>query len=153
MTETTGTQDRFWEYKRLEEMNADEWEQLCDGCARCCLHKLEDMDGGGLAFTRVACHLLDIGCCRCTDYARRSRRVPMCVQVTPQLAREAGWLPRSCAYRRLAEGRGLADWHPLVSGEPDSVHRAGISVRGRVLSEDHVHPDGLDEHIIHWVEV
>jgi len=142
----------FWKTKRLEEMTAAEWESLCDGCGRCCLHKLryEDKagDGAGLAFTNVACRLLDLRTCRCTDYANRRVRVPDCVQLTPAEVRAIDWLPPSCAYRRLAEGKELAWWHPLVSGDPQTVHRAGISVRGRAVSEKRAGP--LDHHIVDW---
>ncbi len=133
-------------------MNLEEWESLCDGCARCCLIKLEDEDTEELFYTRVVCNLLDQDRCRCTDYANRSRLVPDCIQLTRDNVSRLSWLPATCAYRLLSEGNRLFDWHPLISGDPDSVHRAGISVRGRVLSEDFVHEDGLEEHIIHWVD-
>lgn len=141
----------FWRVKRLEELDADEWEALCDGCGRCCLHKLEDPDTGWVDFTRVACRLLDTETCRCVDYTHRHQRVADCVRLDAESIDELGWLPATCAYRRLAEGRDLARWHPLVSGDRRTVARAGISVHGRVLSEDHVAPDGLEEHIIHWI--
>ena len=142
----------FWATKTLAEMSADEWESLCDGCARCCLIKLEDTDSGAIAYTRVVCRLLDTKSCRCTQYPRRHELVADCVELTPAGAANFSWLPRTCAYRTIAEGRPLADWHPLVSGRKDSVHTAGISVRGRVLAEDNVHPDGLEEHVIQWVQ-
>ena len=141
----------FWRTKTLAQMSAEEWESLCDGCGRCCLHKLEDEDSGRLYYTRVACRLLDVGTCRCTDYPRRHDRVPDCVKIDPDTLGDARWLPGTCAYRRLAEGRPLAWWHPLVSGTPETVQRAGISVAGRVLPEDQVAPEGLDEHVIRWI--
>ncbi len=140
----------FWETKTLEEMSPAEWESLCDGCARCCVHKLEDEDTGEIAYTDIVCSLLDCERCSCSDYANRSRRVPDCLQLTPQMARTLPWLPSTCAYRRLADGRGLAWWHPLVSGDPETVHLAGISVRGRVIPEQHVHPDMVEERIVQW---
>jgi uncharacterized protein len=140
--------DPFWKTKRLTEMTAAEWESLCDGCGRCCLHKLRYEDTAELAFTNVACRLLDLRTCRCTDYANRTRRVPDCVQLTPAALREIDWLPPSCAYRRLAEGKDLAWWHPLVSGDPRTVHTAGISVRGRTVSEKRAGP--LDHHVVDW---
>lgn len=131
-------------------MSRTEWESLCDGCARCCVHKLEDEDTGEIAYTDIVCSLLDCDSCGCSDYANRSQRVPDCLQLTPRMARTLHWLPGTCAYRRLAEGRGLAWWHPLVSGDPETVHLAGISVRGRVISEQHVHPDMVEERIVDW---
>lgn len=141
----------FWRRKRLGEMNRAQWESLCDGCGRCCLHKLEDVDTSEITYTRVACRLLDLETCRCSDYANRSRQVPDCVRLTPATLRDYTWLPWTCAYRRLAEGRDLAWWHPLVSGDPATAVRAGISVRGRVLSERHVPTEGLEEHEIRWI--
>ena len=110
----------------------EEWESLCDGCARCCLVKLEDDDTGDIHFTDIGCKLLDGETCRCRDYRRRQSRVPDCVKLTPEAVRSLSWLPVTCAYRVVAEGRDLAWWHPLVSGSPDTVHQAGVSVRGRV---------------------
>jgi uncharacterized cysteine cluster protein YcgN (CxxCxxCC family) len=138
----------FWKTKRLEEMSREEWESLCDGCGRCCLHKLRDADTNRLAFTNVACRLLDPATCRCGDYAHRTRRVPDCVRLRPEALAGIDWLPPSCAYRRIAEGKGLAWWHPLVSGDPETVHRAGISVRGRVVGEREAGP--LEDHIVEW---
>lgn len=138
----------FWKVKRLEEMTAEEWESLCDGCGRCCLHKLRDDDSQELTYTNVACRLLDLQSCRCSDYRNRHRRVPDCVQLTPATVRAVDWLPPSCAYRRLAEGKPLAWWHPLVSGDPETVHQAGISVRGRAVNERKAGP--FEHHIVDW---
>ena len=138
----------FWQRKRLEEMSRAEWESLCDGCGRCCLHKLRHDDTGELSFSNVACRLLDLHTCQCGNYPRRRRYVPDCVQLTPEALREIDWLPPSCAYRRVAEGRGLAWWHPLVSGDPESVHTAGISVRGRAIGERVA--GALEQHIVDW---
>ncbi len=129
---------RFWETKTLEQMTAQEWESLCDGCARCCLIKLEDIDSGDVYFTQIVCELLDQQTCRCTHYAERSKRVPTCVTLTPDKTRELDWMPDTCAYRMLAEGKSLPEWHPLVSGTPASVIAAGVSVRGQVISETEV---------------
>ena len=139
----------FWQNKRLAEMTAAEWESLCDGCGRCCLHKLRHDEDGALSYTNVACRLLDLHSCRCGNYAARRRLVPDCVQLSPAALDAIDWLPPSCAYRRLAEGRGLAWWHPLVSGDPGTVHSAGISVRGRaVVSEKAAGP--LEHHVVDW---
>lgn len=147
-----GGASRFWETKSLAEMSAAEWESLCDGCARCCLHKLEDEDSGEVYYTGVRCRYLREDDCRCSDYANRTRLMPNCLDLRREHVESLYWLPATCAYRLLAEGKPLYDWHPLVSGRPDSVHEAGISIRGRALSDEFVHPDGYDEHIIHWVE-
>ncbi|MFN2309411.1 MAG: YcgN family cysteine cluster protein [Gammaproteobacteria bacterium] len=133
----------FWKRKSLAEMSRDEWESLCDGCGRCCLHKIEDIDTGLLYYTSVVCHLFDDQTCRCTAYAERTQRVPDCLTLRPDTLDQIHFLPDTCAYRLLNEGQALADWHPLVSGDPASVHRAGISVRGKVISEAFVHPDDL----------
>ncbi len=140
--------DEFWKTKRLEEMSGEEWERLCDGCGRCCLHKLRDEESDEVLFTNVACRLLDTSSCRCSDYAHRRRRVPDCEQLTPASVRAIDWLPPSCAYRRLAEGKTLLWWHPLVSGRAETVHEAGISVRGRCVDERAAGP--LDHHIVTW---
>lgn len=142
---------RFWETKSLQEMSASEWESLCDGCAKCCLHKLEDEETGEVFYTKVVCRYLDKQC-RCTEYAKRHELVPDCVWLQPQDVDEFHWLPATCAYRLIGEGKPLPEWHPLLSGDTESVHRTGVSIRGRALSEQYVHPEGLEEHIISWVE-
>ncbi len=141
--------ERFWETVPLRDMTPEEWEAVCDGCGKCCLNKLEDENTGEVAFTRVACRLFDDATCRCTNYANRKRLVPECVVLTlKSLPEISTWMPRSCAYRRLNEGRGLAPWHPLVSGDPDTVHHAGISVQGRTVNEATVPLDDWEDHII-----
>jgi uncharacterized cysteine cluster protein YcgN (CxxCxxCC family) len=146
------TQARFWEEKSLREMSTQEWESLCDGCAKCCLHKLEDEDTGDVYYTKVRCRYLLEDSCRCSDYERRSVLVPHCIKLSAEDLSDYHWLPATCAYRLLAEGQPLAAWHPLVSGSKESVHEAGISIRGRAISDEFVHPDGYDEHIVHWQE-
>jgi len=137
----------FWKVKSLSEMSATEWESLCDGCGRCCLVKLEDEDTGDYYYTDVACHLFDNGSCRCSDYANRSKRVPDCVKLDPDNVGELGWLPRTCAYRLLSEGKSLAWWHPLVSGTAETVVAAGISMRGKTISEKDVPEAELEDRI------
>jgi len=140
----------FWRVKSLSEMSDGEWESLCDGCARCCLVKLEDGDTGKVHYTDVGCSLLDIGTCRCRDYPNRSARVEDCVRLTPDSLAQIDWLPPTCAYRRLAEGRDLAWWHPLMSGTYETVHSAGISVLGRCVSEQSVDDDDLSGRLVEW---
>jgi uncharacterized cysteine cluster protein YcgN (CxxCxxCC family) len=141
----------FWRKKRLSEMTQREWESLCDGCGRCCLNKLIDEDTKQTIFTDVGCRLLDGQTCRCTDYAHRQVKVKDCVRLTPRNVRRLSWLPPTCGYRLVAEGRELAWWHPLVSGDPETVHLAGVSVRGRVsASEKHVPDDKLEKYIVTW---
>lgn len=125
----------FWKEKTLSEMTKSEWESLCDGCALCCLHKLEDEDTGQIYFTDIACRLLDIDSCRCINYGARAQEVRECLVLSPDTPEVFAWLPGTCAYRRLAEKKTLPEWHPLVSGDPMSVHAAGISARGKVSSE------------------
>ena len=144
-----GLRSRFWERVPLQKMTQAEWEALCDGCGKCCLNKLEDADTGEVVFTRVACKLLDDETCRCAHYEVRKKIVPECVVLTPgNIAEIAYWMPLSCAYRRLFEGRPLADWHPLVSGRTDSVHEAGISVKGWTLPEIEVPVEEWEDHVI-----
>lgn len=137
----------FWLAKSLSEMTRDEWESLCDGCGRCCLNKLEDEDTGRFVYTRAACKLLDLGSCRCTDYANRASRVPDCVTLTPQNVGTLGWLPATCAYRLLDEGQPLPWWHPLVSGRAATVEEAGITVKGEAYSEEGITVDELVDHL------
>jgi len=139
----------FWEQKILEEMTSTEWESLCDGCGKCCLHKLEDEDTGEVFVCNVACRLLDLGSCQCKDYSNRKQLVPDCTVLTQDKIKEFHWLPVTCAYRLLAEGKALPAWHPLISGSLALVHEAGISVRGRVISEGDA--DDLQLHITDWV--
>jgi hypothetical protein len=150
--EADRTLQPFWERKKLDEMTPQEWESLCDGCGRCCLKKLEDETNGKVVYTDVACRLLDRDRCRCTRYATRTELVPDCIELTARSADAFDWLPSTCAYRRLADGKPLEWWHPLVSGNPSSVHEAGISVRGRTVAEGRVSPDDLEGHVIRWVK-
>ena len=125
----------FWQTKRLEQMTREEWESLCDGCGLCCLVRFEDEDTGEIIPTRVHCRLFDAERCTCSDYANRRDQVPDCIKLTPWNIEALEWMPKSCAYRRIHEGRPLATWQPLVSGDPQSVHEAGVSVRGQTVSE------------------
>lgn len=140
----------FWETKRLEDMSSVEWEALCDGCGLCCLHKLEDFDSGEVFYTDVACRMLDLDRCRCRRYARRHTLVPDCVKLDAAQLEHLKWMPASCAYRLLYEDKPLPSWHPLVSGDPDSVHAAGVSVRGRAVPEHSVSLDDLQDRVVDW---
>ncbi|NQV55897.1 MAG: YcgN family cysteine cluster protein [Rhodospirillales bacterium] len=138
----------FWKQKSLAEMSLEEWDSLCDGCAKCCLHKLEDQDSGEISYTNVACRLLDLSSCLCTDYRQRTLLVSDCVELLPRNLSSLKWLPPTCAYRLLEEGRELYWWHPLVSGDPETVHQAGASVRGRCIAE--ATASDLEDHIVEW---
>jgi len=144
-------QQVFWLAKSLEEMTPAEFESLCDGCGKCCLHKLEDEDTGDVYYTKVACRFLDHDSCRCQEYSQRQTLVPECVVLTPESVKDTYWLPETCAYRLIAEGAPLFDWHPLISGDPDSVHKAGMSVAGQVVHESAVDPDDMEDYIVRWV--
>ncbi len=143
----------FWDRLTLREMSPEQWEALCDQCGRCCLHKLQDENTDEVHYSDVACRLLDNDTGRCTDYAHRTTRVPECVSMRPDDYRAIAFLPSSCAYRRLHEGRGLAPWHPLISGRAESVREAGISVAGQCVSETQVDVDDIGLRLrpdIHW---
>jgi uncharacterized protein len=146
--DTKGTAVPFWEQKTLDEMSPQEWESLCDGCGRCCLIKIEDEDTGDIHLTRLSCRLLDVGSCRCSDYGDRHAKVPDCIAIDPDRVRNLSWLPATCGYRLIEERKGLRWWHPLVSGRADTVHEAGISVRGWALNEARVKPDLIHRYII-----
>lgn len=142
----------FWKTKKMHEMSASEWESLCDGCGRCCLNKLEDWDTGEIHYTNIACSELDCDTCRCKSYTFRFDVVPDCIDLTPQKVSEIDWLPPTCGYRLVKEGKDLRSWHPLKSGSPDSVHIAGISVRGRVIPEKGFEPEDYEDHLVTWPE-
>jgi uncharacterized cysteine cluster protein YcgN (CxxCxxCC family) len=137
--------DRFWELP-IAALDKAEWEALCDGCGQCCLHKAEDEDTGDIYMTNVACRLLDIPSARCSDYKHRKAQVPDCVRLTPRLAATLPWLPDTCAYRLRADGEPLPEWHYLRCGDPEAVHRAGASVRGKAIPEALAGP--LEQHVI-----
>jgi uncharacterized cysteine cluster protein YcgN (CxxCxxCC family) len=138
----------FWETTSLKDMTRKQWESLCDGCALCCLHKLEDEDTEEVYYTDVHCRYMDTANCNCTVYLERQEKVPNCVWLTPDQVSEFHWLPDSCAYRVLAEGRKLADWHPLISGDPNSVHEAGVSIKGKGVADNQVAEEDWEDHII-----
>ena len=141
----------FWKTTTLDQMSPEQWESLCDGCGRCCLIKLEDEDTGAIHATDVGCTLFDAGSCRCKDYGNRAAKVPDCVMLTPEQVRTLRWLPPTCGYRLVANGEDLKWWHPLVSGTPDTVMEAGVSVKGRVFaSEDEVLVENLVDRVKTW---
>ncbi len=141
----------FWRTKTLAQMNEAEWEALCDRCSKCCVISLEDADTGELYRTDVSCKLFDTAACQCSDYANRKKYVPDCVKLTPKSVPKLDWLPPTCAYRLVADGRDLYWWHPLISGDPQSVHEAGVSVRGRVRGFDADIPlEKWDDYIVSW---
>ncbi len=142
-------EDNFWQNTPLERMTREQWESLCDGCAKCCLQKLEDEDTREVFFTNIVCDLLEPESCRCTDYVNRSVRVPTCVTLGLDDLADPYWLPDTCAYRLLAENKPLPSWHPLVSGDPESVEAAGHSIRGRTVPESQA--DDWEHHLIDWV--
>lgn len=141
----------FWQRKKLTEMSAAEWESLCDGCGLCCLQKLEDEEDGEIYYTRIACHLLDLQSCQCSNYPQRQHLVPTCIQLTADQVDSFRWLPETCAYRLLAQGQALPDWHPLVSGDREQLHREGISLRGQMVSERDIDEDDWEDWIIYRV--
>ncbi|MGW8248879.1 MAG: YcgN family cysteine cluster protein [Acidiferrobacterales bacterium] len=139
--------NEFWKTKSLDEMDEGEWESLCDGCGHCCVLRFQDEDTEEIYVTDVVCHQLDLDRIQCNCYASRQKAVPECLVVTPANAGQS-WLPPTCAYRLLAEGKPLPDWHHLVSGDRNSVHLAGASVLGRVISEEGIHPDEIEDRIL-----
>ncbi len=140
----------FWQEKSLNEMTKEEWESLCDNCGKCCLHKLEDEDTGKIHYTSVACDLINLKSCRCTRYSERCNLVPDCLDLTQHDFAEYNWLPTTCAYKLLAEGKDLPLWHPLISGNSETVHKAGVSIRSYAMKESEV--EQIEEHVIEWLE-
>ncbi|MFT6876785.1 MAG: putative cysteine cluster protein YcgN (CxxCxxCC family) [Granulosicoccus sp.] len=140
----------FWETISLEDMTDAQWESLCDGCGRCCLQKLEDEDTGEIHFTRISCRLLDTDSCRCRDYSRRFSKVPDCLSLRPLTEEKISWLPESCAYVKISHGKPLENWHPLISGDANSVKLAEISVSGQCISEKFVADSETYQYIIQW---
>ena len=144
-----GLSPEFWKHKPLKSLTSEEWEALCDGCGKCCLNKLEDEDTGEVALTRIACRLLDDQSCKCGQYPIRHQFIPDCIVLKPSnIDENAYWMPKACAYRLLWSGQPLFDWHPLISGNPETVHTANISVRGMTLSEFDINEEDWEDHII-----
>ncbi|MCA0963758.1 YcgN family cysteine cluster protein [Salipiger bermudensis] len=145
----SGLAPRFWETKALKDLSPREWEALCDGCGKCCLNKLEDEETGEVALTDVACRLFDDGTCRCAQYPIRHQFVPECIVLKPSnIDEHAYWMPQTCAYRLLWAGEPLFDWHPLISGDPETVHQAGVSMRDSTVPEFEIDEDDWEDHII-----
>lgn len=138
----------FWKEKSLHQMNEQEWESLCDGCSKCCLEKLEDSETGEVSYTNIGCGLLDVDGCRCTNYANRTLYMPDCERLTPSNIAFLKWMPSTCAYKLLSEGKDLPSWHPLVSNDPESVHKAGMSIRGRAVDANEA--GYFEDHIVKW---
>ena len=143
---------QFWQTKSLEQMNAEEWELLCDGCAKCCLVKLQDSDNDEIFYTNVSCELLDINSCRCGDYEGRHNVVDDCIKLVKENIHALSWLPSSCSYRLIAAGKPLPEWHHLITGSRHTLHSYGASLQGRVISELDVDDDDIEDHIIQWVD-
>ncbi len=148
MSQKDQTVAPFWRNKTLDKLSKAEWESLCDGCGRCCLNKIEDSDNGDIYLTKVACRLLDLGSCRCRDYPDRQNWVPDCISLTVDEVRRITWLPPTCGYRLVEEGKDLPWWHPLVSGSPETVHEAGISVRSWAKTERRIKEHNFAKYII-----
>jgi len=144
--------EQFWQKFRLEQLTQEEWEALCDGCALCCVHKLEDEDSGDIAVTDICCEYLDMDTCSCRDYANRHVNVPDCVPFDVEAAKSFYWLPETCAYRRMANGQPLPEWHYLQSGDRQLVHEQLLSARYQSISEHLVHPDEWEERVVRWVD-
>jgi uncharacterized cysteine cluster protein YcgN (CxxCxxCC family) len=140
----------FWKAKTLDQMTRREWESLCDGCAKCCIVKFEDEETGALAYTNLHCKLLDGRTCQCSDYRNRKKYVPDCVKLTPESVATVDWLPDSCAYRLVQDGKDLPDWHHLVCGDRERIHEEGHSVRGRTISEEGISEEDQEDYIIDW---
>jgi uncharacterized cysteine cluster protein YcgN (CxxCxxCC family) len=148
--EHTMSNDKFWQTTPLDQMTPGQWESLCDGCGKCCVIKLEDADDGTVHYTDIGCKLLDNDTCRCKDYANRKTVVPDCIILTPGDLDAVPWMPSTCAYRLIHEGRPLPEWHHLVTGDPMSIHRAGQSVSGKIFFEGDVDEDDYPDHIKDW---
>lgn len=142
---------RFWKHYSLEQLNAAEWEALCDGCGLCCLVKLQDEHSGQVVYTKVACQLLDTQTAQCSNYINRKQFVPDCLQLTPELVPQLDWLPSSCGYKRVQQGLDLPDWHPLITGKPQSDIPKKKSAAKRCISEKDIHPDDIEEYVVKWV--